>query len=572
MAGTWQGLTNQPAFAASTMLLLTDGTVMCQEEGGKNWHRLTPDTNGDYVQGTWSTLAPMKNTREYYGSAVLADGRVFVAGGEFSDAGKDTNAAEIYDPTMDTWISLPTFDLPGWNQSLGDVPLCMLADGRILLGSIVSNQTAFYDPATNNWSPAGPKEAPNCNEETWTLLPDGSVLTVECQNVPKAERYVPSLKQWVSAGSTPVVLVEAGSIEIGPALLLPDGRVFCVGATGSTALYTAPAVASQPDPWSTGPPFPQQGGQQLIAKDAPGCLLPNGRVLCAVGPVAGCAADFQGYCPPTYFFEFDPVASSLTPIATPANAAGPPYSSRMLLLPTGQVLLSAGSTNVQVYTPDGAPQPAWQPTITQCRTNLILGHTYTLTGQQLNGLSQAVSYGDDATMATNYPLVRVLSHTTGKTWYCRTAGHSSMAVATGTALQTTRFTVPAQADTGPADLVVVANGIASAAVAVVLMADVATRISSVEIDATVFPDRYRGLVELDANAPPGTVITLEAIGPDARFVTIGSHRLIINEGQSGARFTLDVNDNSPVSTPNVEVQATWTGHNSVTSNRLPPEH
>jgi hypothetical protein len=46
MAGTWDPLANQPTFPASTMLLLTDGSVMCQESGGKNWWRLTPDQHG----------------------------------------------------------------------------------------------------------------------------------------------------------------------------------------------------------------------------------------------------------------------------------------------------------------------------------------------------------------------------------------------------------------------------------------------------------------------------------------------------------------------------------------------
>ena len=34
MPGSWQPLANQPAFNASTMLLLTDGTVMGQESNG----------------------------------------------------------------------------------------------------------------------------------------------------------------------------------------------------------------------------------------------------------------------------------------------------------------------------------------------------------------------------------------------------------------------------------------------------------------------------------------------------------------------------------------------------------
>ena len=61
--GTWTALTNQPTFGASTMLLLTDGTVMCQAEGAKSWWQLAPDVNGSYLNGSWSALADMINSR-----------------------------------------------------------------------------------------------------------------------------------------------------------------------------------------------------------------------------------------------------------------------------------------------------------------------------------------------------------------------------------------------------------------------------------------------------------------------------------------------------------------------------
>src|SRR5262249_25063098 len=100
---TWTPLTNQPTFNVSTMLLLTDGTVMCHEAGGMNWWRLSPDPKGSFVNGAWSALSPMHHTRLYYASAVLKDGRVFVAGGEYSNAGSETNTCEIYEPLTDTW-------------------------------------------------------------------------------------------------------------------------------------------------------------------------------------------------------------------------------------------------------------------------------------------------------------------------------------------------------------------------------------------------------------------------------------------------------------------------------------
>jgi len=394
----------------------------------------------------------MANTRLYYASAVLADGRVFVAGGEYSDAGGDTNKAEIFDPIVNTWssISAPA----GWGI-IGDAPCAVLPDGRLMLGSINSQQVAIYDPDTNTWTAAGNKDD-SSSEETWTLLPDETVLTAECNSHPKTEKYVAAADKWVSAGNTPVDLVQASSIEIGPAVLLPDGRVFATGATGHTAVYTPPNIANQPGTWTAGPDFPLDNNRNLMeAKDAPASLMPNGHVLCVAGP-AGEGGTFPG---PTSFFEFD--GSSLTAAPNPPNNGGPPYTGRMLLLPTGQVLFAAGGNQIFAYASTGSPDPAWAPHITSCPAKIEAGHSYTLQGRQLNGLSQAVSYGDDASCATNYPLVRIRHVQTGRVYFCRTFNHSTMGVATGSATHSTTFKVPFAAPVGKSELVVIANGIAS---------------------------------------------------------------------------------------------------------------
>jgi hypothetical protein len=459
MAGTWQRLANQPQFNASTMLLLTDGTIMCQEIDGKNWWRLSPNEFGDYVQGTWSALPPMKNSRLYYASAVLADGRVFVAGGEYSDAGSDLNAAEIFDPVLNWWSNIPG---PGWSN-IGDAPCCVLPSDKVLLGSIVDTRTAVYDPTTNTWAATANKDD-SSSEETWTLLTDGTVLSVECSNHPRAEKFVPAENKWVSAGQTPVDLVEASSIEIGPAILLPDGRAFCTGATGHTALFTMPTIVDQPGSWAVGPTFPTENGQQLIAKDAPASLLPSGKVLCTASPAAGCDPSFEGYCPPSYFFEFDPVRGDLAPTPIPHNSGGPCYTGRMLLLPTGEVLFSNGTQDIEVYIPDGKPDSKWRPRITNHPKEIKPSQTYILYGEQINGLSQAVSYGDDATMATNYPIIHIRNSKSGKICYCRTFGHSTMAVATKESVQSTNFQAPVGIETGSSELSLIANGISSQSV------------------------------------------------------------------------------------------------------------
>jgi hypothetical protein len=76
-------------------------------------------------------------------------------------------------------------------------------------------------------------------------------------------------------------------------------------------------------------------------------------------------------------------------------------------------------------------------------------------------------YGDEAQNATNYPLVRIINLATNHVFYSRTHDHSSMAVASS-ATVSTQFGVPAAQETGPSNLEVVANGIASAPVSVLV--------------------------------------------------------------------------------------------------------
>jgi hypothetical protein len=457
MPGTWSNITNPPPATVCTTFLLTDGTVLAQGVSTNHWYRLTPDANGDYANGTWSTMADSVNGPLYYAAGILRDGRLIYAGGEYNfGAPVWLNASEIYNPIANTWTTLPT--PAGWTL-IGDAPGCVLPDGRFIVGQVTTRKTAIFDPATNNWTAAADK-LNSVGEESWSLLFDQTIHAVDCSNPPNAEKYVIPANTWVAAGATPHVLVDSIS-EIGASVLLPDGRVFVIGATGFTALYTPPAIANQPGTWVDGPTVPQVNpGQALGTVDAPACLLPNGKVLFSVGPIT-IPATFQS---PTFFFEYDPDTNSISaaPTSNPINSNGVPYFGRMLMLPSGQVLYTHGSTTVELYTPDGTFDPVWRPTITKCPHSVRRGRTHVLNGRQINGLSQCVYYGNDATQATNYPIVRLESATSSAVVYCRTFDFSTMGLNTGTVVHTCKFTVPSSTPVGKYRLVVVANGIPSA--------------------------------------------------------------------------------------------------------------
>lgn len=450
-AQTWEPLEHQPAFSASTALLLTDGTVMMHDTGSPNWWRLTPDAFGSYVKGTWTQLAslPSGYAPLYYASAVLADGRVVVMGGEYNFFIADwTNLGAIYDPKANKWTSLPAPD--GWSN-IGDAQNAVLPNGKFLLANALTTDIALLDPRTLKWSAVGAGKSDSNNEEGWTLLPDGAVLTIDVQNFPHTEKYIYRTGEWASAGNTVEALVTGG--EIGPAVLRPDGSVFAAGASGHTGIYISPAHPQHPGVWKAGPDFPEIAGEgQLDIADGPASLLPNGNVLCAASPGL--------YQSPTHFFEFDGKKLYEVP-AVPNALYEPSYVERMLLLPTGQILFTDGTQDVEIYTPKGSAKPDWRPRINSCRTRLRAGQTYRISGEQFNGLSQAVAYGDDASAATNYPLVRIINRATGHVSYARTHHHSTMAVATGCAKVSTHFDVPKDLEPGIGDLVVVANGIAS---------------------------------------------------------------------------------------------------------------
>ena len=492
-AAVLQTLANQPPVPVYLAMLLTDGSVMVQADPGTgpgesagDFYRLRPSATGDYAAGTWSKLASPPAGYAPYASAeaVLADGRVLFVGGEYNQDNYSlpfapsalTNMSAVFDPVANQWTMIAP--PPGFPY-IGDVPSTVLPDGRFIFGSKLDKQMWSLDPATLTWS-ALPSTGKNDNfaEEGFTQLPGGIVFTVDLTTTPRSEHFVPASGAWVQDPLTPVVLTSptgypggltygpapvqtVGGItygpgptgtyfppgEIGPAILRPDGTVFAVGAAASgaahTAIYTPGPSPALPGSWAVGPDFPAVDD----GDDAPAALLPSGNVL--VSGSHGTLYEFNG--------------TTLAIAATSTKGNGPVF---LLPLPSGQILVLSPYTGTlaRLYTPVGTPQPSWAPTISAVPTALLRGQTYTLTGTQLNGLSEAASVGDEHSSATNYPLVRVTYAGTGHVLYFRTHDHSSIGVATGAKAVSTRFDVPAGAETGAATLVVVANGIASAPV------------------------------------------------------------------------------------------------------------
>jgi hypothetical protein len=516
-AGTWTALSTAAPDNVELMLLLSDGTVMAANaytsgnNYGNAWYRLKPDSAGHYVGGAWTTRDTATYTRLWCSSQVLQDGRVFVAGGEYGTGGL---TSEIYDPVADSWSTLtvpanliytgPSGDSA--NSGFRDSSSVMLPNGNVMIAPVFpfnSNRTVIYNPNANTWS-QGPAYLSSQNEASWVKLADESILTID-KNSTQTERFIPSLNTWVRDGTMPVGIYGLGS-ELGAGFLLPDGRAFFIGGNSQTALYTpSPLGGTNAGTWVSGPLIPGS----RAAPDAGACMMANGKILCAVGPL-GTAADH--FPTPVSFYEYDytvGATGSFTQVNSPTGGLTdniPSYRAIMLALPDGNVLYSHFGSQLYVYDPTGSPLAAGKPTIT--RIDQLGDGTFRLTGTKLNGISQGASYGDDAQMDSNYPLVRVTSGG-GTVTYLRTYNWTSTSVMTGSDYLSVDFSAFGLSP-GTYTLEVVANGNPSTGLTYYGPVWVDYNYSGFPLELGLYAFPWNTLVEGVSMVPVGGTINIKA--------------------------------------------------------------
>lgn len=479
-AGTWHALKTAPPSAVAHMLLLTDGSVLVNSYffsvHTDNWYRLIPDSTGSYINGHWVNAgsAPAGYNPLYFASAVLPNGQVVIIGGEYNNGSSSgsngwTTLGATFNPHTNAWTSLAA--PAGWT-TVGDAQSVVLPNGKMMLANCCTTQQAILSSLTPvTWTTTGAGKFDINDEEGWTLLPSGKVLTVDAyvgsysSTGTNSEIYTPSTGTWASAGSTIKQLWDSSaacggstkaSYEEGPGVLRPDGTVLWTGANRCAAGHTA-IYHTGNGTWTAGPDF----ATGLDIADGPAALLVDGNVLLDTSPgIFGLG---------TKFYEWDGTSMNLTS-APPLAPSDSSFYGNMVCLPTGQVMFTDFSSSVEIYTPSGTYQSAWQPTITSVAATLTHGTlNNAISGTQFNGLSQCSAYGDDNQSATNFPLVRITNAATGKVVYARTHSFSTMGVATGAKIVSAQFDVPGTTGLGVSTLEVVANGIPSAAVTVTII-------------------------------------------------------------------------------------------------------
>ncbi len=157
---TWKTVPVPKLQVQPALVTLPDGRVLAV--GGNGGGELVGHPNTlatvrvfDPARAKWTNLAPMAEPRESAQVAMLADGRVLVAGGmqRTTDGGPPPILAssEIYDPGTDSWSTGPALLEPragGAAVTLRDATVLVLG-GQGLMGSLVTVERLWLDASTS---------------------------------------------------------------------------------------------------------------------------------------------------------------------------------------------------------------------------------------------------------------------------------------------------------------------------------------------------------------------------------------------------------------------------------------
>ena len=299
--------------------------------------------------GLWLLEDPISQIehgfRFLHAAVKLQDGRVLTVGlGAEAESEGVVGAAAAFDPTVDSWASLPNPPTP---RGLPDVVL--LNDGRVFVtggldfdpsgsfGQPASvGTTEIFDPETALWRQAAAMSQP-AQGQAAVLLRDGRVLVVggttnDGDETARAAIYDPGRDTWTP---TENMSTERGHPE---AVLLAGGRVLVTGDSPSVfggldgfgAIGGAAEIFDpETDKWTpTASLSRPRTGHTLT-------LLPDGRVL-AAGGEDPTGSDYLVYSTTEIF---DPATNSWSP---GPDLSEPRGDHTATLLPDGRVLLIGG--------------------------------------------------------------------------------------------------------------------------------------------------------------------------------------------------------------------------------------
>lgn len=313
-------------------VLLQNGKVLA---AGGDFDAATAEIY-DPQTNSWSATGAMKKIRYDHSVTLLADGKVFVAGGYFFGTNTPVLETEIYNPADNTWTLGPSLSSARFEHTA-----TLMNDGRVLIAGGYDSLTIveIYNPATNTIVPAASLHQGR-KLHSAVLLPDGQVMVIGGAYVSSCERYDPVNNTWTTTASLSIPRYYA-------AATMYFGKVYVVGgystANPNATVETASVEIYTPstNTWSAGSDLKAARAAHTVT------VLPNSDMLAVGGTASPYLHSVELFQRRTQTVSFDPIADQVygsTPPTLSATAtSGLSCSFRFV---SGPAVLNGSTLNI----------------------------------------------------------------------------------------------------------------------------------------------------------------------------------------------------------------------------------
>ncbi len=240
----------------------------------------------DPTTNTWSYTGTMATSRRNHFMVRLSDGRVLIGGG-LSANNSALTSAEIYDPTTETFT--PTSNAPSGRY---DATAALLPNGQVIVfGGYGNNSTLrsalVYDVSSDSWSTLGSEMNSPRSQAVAVTLSDGRIIVAGGWNggygVSTMEIFDPSTNTFQAAAALPSFWHGRGSMT---AHLLNNGKVAFFGGQDGLGNISNEIVLYDPN---TNKITTEANGMTVYRSEHSSALLNDGRVFIIGGNLSNTA-------------------------------------------------------------------------------------------------------------------------------------------------------------------------------------------------------------------------------------------------------------------------------------------
>jgi N-acetylneuraminic acid mutarotase len=236
-ANTWSQLASMPVAAAAAGVAVLDNEVYVVGGCTGNCQPGTASVQRyDPASDTWTLLAGYPQPVSYEACAGIGSSGELACAGGLDNSSDGLTSTYVYDPGTDTWSQAANMPYDDWGMAYASASNMLQVVGGVTANStVVTNQAAQFDPATNTWS-----ALPNADNAEYRGGGSCGLYQIGGNNGSAAQSFAQVLPGYDQCTSVPWLSESNTSLDLAP------------GQSAKVTVTMAASAVSQPGTYQAG--------------------------------------------------------------------------------------------------------------------------------------------------------------------------------------------------------------------------------------------------------------------------------------------------------------------------------